>query len=435
MQPLTTRVAIIGAGPAGLSTAMALRERGFRDVTVFEKEDVVGGKCHSFRHEGRVYDLGANLTTPRYRSIRALAAKLGMTLRKVPERRIVTLGAEQFASLADANLIERLVVRGGASMYARMRHLTGIDRPGYVGLRDAVEQPFDHWLQKHGLGVFRELFEVLFIAYGYGKMGDLPAAYALKFFDRTHIQASVDVVLGRDVPFTMDFAEGFQELWERVDAHYELGTLRGTDITAVRRSPRGVEIDYSRGGRAMSDRFDKLILACPTRAALRFLDTSSAEQRLFGHVRTNEYFVTVAQLANMPDISTYVYPYARRFTPGEPTVFYPPGHGDGDAGAAEDVFVFYAYGGPGVDVETVRANIRATVESPELGGRVERFLHTQHWDYFPHVDTHGMLSGFYDDVDAMQGTFHTYYVGELFAFTLVELIADHARHIVDRHFA
>lgn len=429
MVPLTTRIAVIGAGPAGLSTALALRDRGFRDVTVFEKEAVVGGKCHSFQHDGRVYDVGANLTTPRYKNIRALAAKLGMTLRKVKERRIVTLGSEHFESLADASLVERLVVRGGASLYARMRHLTGIDRPGYVGLRDGVEQPFEHWLQKHGLGMFRELFEVLFVAYGYGKMSDLPAAYALKFFDRTHIQASVDVVLGHDVPFTMDFAEGFEELWERVDARYEIGTRREANILAVRRSPKGVEIDVQQHGATTTERFDKIVLACPLQQALGFLDASPQEERLFAKIRTNTYHVTVAKLRDMPDLSTYVYPYARRFTPGQPTVFYPPIPGD------DDVFVFYAYGGPDVDVDTVRRNIVATVETPELGGRVESFLHTQTWNYFPHVDTHAMLSGFYDDVDAMQGAFHTYYVGELLAFTLVELIYDHARALIDRHFA
>jgi hypothetical protein len=431
--PLTTRVAIIGAGAAGLSAAMALKDRGFRDVTVFEREAVVGGKCRSFRHDGHVYDLGANLTTPRYRSIRSLAARLGMTTRKVADRRIVTIGAEQFETLADANVLERLMVRTGASVYTRMRHLTGVDRIGYRGLRDGVEQPFSRWLQRHGLGAFRELFEVLFVAYGYGQMGDLPAAYALKFFDPIHVAASVDTILGRDVPFTTDFVEGFQELWERVDRHYEIGTLRGAEVHAVRRSPQGVDVEFTHGGEKgeerRTERFDKLILACPFPQALSFLDASPAEQRLFGHIRTNEYYTTVAQVRDMPDLSTYVYPYARRFTPGQPTVFYPPVDGD------DDMFVFYAYGGDGVDEATVRGNIVEAVSAPELGGKVERFLHTERWRYFPHVDSPTMLAGFYDDFDAMQGEFHTYYVGEVLAFTLVELIHDHARQLVDRYFA
>jgi predicted NAD/FAD-dependent oxidoreductase len=432
--PLTTRVVVIGAGPAGLSAAMTLKERGFRDVTVLEREEHVGGKCRSFRYGDHVYDLGANLTTPRYHTIRALGDRLGMTRRKVADRRIVTLGAEQFRSLADSGVFERLAVRGGASLYARLRHLTGIDRHGYAGLRDGVEQPFSTWLQRHGLGMFRELFEVLFIAYGYGQMLELPAAYALKFFDRIHIQASVDTVLGEEVPFTMDFVEGFQELWERVDRAYELQTVRGAQIRAVRRSPRGVEVEYTQGEQVKIERFDKLVLACPLQDSLAFLDSSAVEERLFRQIVTNDYYVTVAQVRGMPDLSTYVYPYARRFTPGQPTVFYPPVRISSPEEPDDDIFVFYAYGGPGVDLRTVRENIAATVAAPELGGRVETFLHTQHWRYFPHVDSAAMQAGFYDDLEALQGEFHTYYTGELLSFTLVELVAEYSRSLVDRHF-
>jgi protoporphyrinogen/coproporphyrinogen III oxidase len=419
------RVAIIGGGPAGISAAMALSELGYRDVVVYEKEDRVGGKCKTFRHEGHVYDLGANLTTPRYEHIRPLAEALGMTLRKVQERRIVNVGAEQFESLADANVLEKLVVRGGASIYSTMRDLTGVGRIGYVGLRENVEQPFDDWLRRHGLGMFHELFEVLFVAYGYGGLGALPAAYALKFFDRVHMQASVDVVLGNDVPFTMDFVEGFQELWERVVRKYDLNVVRGVQVTRVRRGD-GVEVSYVRDGRERTDPFDAVILACPLQDTGAFLEWSPGEAELFPKISTNEYFTTVARLARMPELSTYVYPYARKLTPGQPTVFYPPVDDD------DGVFVFYAYGGPGIDVPQVRLNIVRTIS--ELGGQVREFLHTERWRYFPHVDAETMRGGFYDRLDALQGAQDTFYVGELLSFTLVELVHEHARHIVERFF-
>ena len=54
-----TKFCIVGAGAAGLSAARALREKGYKNITVFEKNNKAGGKCHTFEYEGRSYDLCA----------------------------------------------------------------------------------------------------------------------------------------------------------------------------------------------------------------------------------------------------------------------------------------------------------------------------------------------------------------------------------------
>jgi protoporphyrinogen oxidase len=51
------RIAVIGAGPAGLAAARALSERG-ADVDVFERDGMVGGLSRSFSLWGRTVDLG-----------------------------------------------------------------------------------------------------------------------------------------------------------------------------------------------------------------------------------------------------------------------------------------------------------------------------------------------------------------------------------------
>src|ERR1700744_4352473 len=51
------RIAIVGAGPGGLATAMLLAQRGFR-VQVFEKQDVIGGRNAEVRLGQYRFDLG-----------------------------------------------------------------------------------------------------------------------------------------------------------------------------------------------------------------------------------------------------------------------------------------------------------------------------------------------------------------------------------------
>jgi phytoene desaturase len=51
------KVAVIGAGPGGLSCAMLLASRGV-DVTVFEKEEVLGGRNAPISEKGFTFDTG-----------------------------------------------------------------------------------------------------------------------------------------------------------------------------------------------------------------------------------------------------------------------------------------------------------------------------------------------------------------------------------------
>ncbi|NEU58385.1 NAD(P)/FAD-dependent oxidoreductase [Halorussus sp. MSC15.2] len=54
-----TRIAVVGAGAAGLGVAYALRETD-AEVTVFERRESVGGRAATRRRDDCVYDVGAN---------------------------------------------------------------------------------------------------------------------------------------------------------------------------------------------------------------------------------------------------------------------------------------------------------------------------------------------------------------------------------------
>ena len=47
MSDINERICIVGAGPAGLTAAMYLEKKGYKNITVYEKSDRVGGKCYS----------------------------------------------------------------------------------------------------------------------------------------------------------------------------------------------------------------------------------------------------------------------------------------------------------------------------------------------------------------------------------------------------
>jgi len=58
------KIGIIGAGLAGLACGYELFKRGYEEITILEKEKVVGGRTVSEIHEGYRINLGAVLMTP-----------------------------------------------------------------------------------------------------------------------------------------------------------------------------------------------------------------------------------------------------------------------------------------------------------------------------------------------------------------------------------
>ncbi len=65
--PADLRVAVIGAGPAGLATGHELLARGFTNFTLYEATDAVGGTWHIHTYPGLACDVWAHSYTFSYR--------------------------------------------------------------------------------------------------------------------------------------------------------------------------------------------------------------------------------------------------------------------------------------------------------------------------------------------------------------------------------
>ena len=71
------RIVIVGAGPVGLGTAYRLRELGYSDFAVYERNSYVGGLAASFRDDaGFTYDIGGHVMFSHYRYFDDLVDRL-----------------------------------------------------------------------------------------------------------------------------------------------------------------------------------------------------------------------------------------------------------------------------------------------------------------------------------------------------------------------
>lgn len=452
-----SKVCIIGAGPAGITMARLLRERGYQ-VTVLEKTDRVGGMCKSFAFTEpgtgltRDFDIGANFITKDYREVRALADSLGFEL--------VTDTAfqnQQALSVATGAVVPATtIINAGYSklafVWAALKYLWLLWRyrgvvkaPGFLGVadHDDLMSDFSTWLDRHGLQPLRKVFMIPVTAFCYGELDQIATPYALKYIDASRFWSMLLTGLHFPQSWPKRVAKGFGNLWGAAAAELDVETQ--TSVTRVERSPGRVTVTSEHGGLEQTRVFDTLVLAMPFDQALSFLDASEAEQRLFGNgaIIYNDFRLNAARVPDFPyDVVLEIerghddrgaYPAK----PGHPWIF-------GKQWTDSELLLFYApvpHGTSQAEVERLAEHDCGLACKTGGNGSWQGLVRSQQWpEYFPHVTPADMAGfadtgeGWYDLVESMQGTQNTYYVNGVMAFGLVETIMRYCRALVEARF-
>ncbi|MET9870451.1 FAD/NAD(P)-binding protein, partial [Streptomyces sp. NPDC006386] len=132
-------VAVVGAGMAGLTTAHELRRAGLK-VRVFEEQEHVGGRMHSFRQDGYIIDEGAEqISDQGYRATWELLARLGVPDHDVP--RIGRSIGVWRAGRAHPGVADRSAVLTGAGLSPRARFDLARLLPAGLRRRSAGRHP------------------------------------------------------------------------------------------------------------------------------------------------------------------------------------------------------------------------------------------------------------------------------------------------------
>ena len=214
------KIAIIGAGPAGLSAGMYLEQKGYENYTILERNDHVGGKCHSPHYNGRRYEMGAIMGVPSYYAVHDVEEFCGIThdgpklnrnykdkhgkviepfnpkanILRAPHLLKMKNQMKKFAELLETKYKgydvngHRGVAQGRYDGYAVTpgREKVSGENPN---LKD-LALPFKDFCKLNGVDLVQEIWIGPFTSFGYGYFDEIPAAYVLKYLD-FQTQASV----------------------------------------------------------------------------------------------------------------------------------------------------------------------------------------------------------------------------------------------------
>ncbi len=424
--PRNARIAVIGAGAAGLTAAHTLKQLGYPHVTVYEKAAAPGGKVLTDPSLGVNIELGAVFATEDYELTLQFATEVGVPATRVEfdEQILDEDGALVPALQFSTRKYGQAQLQSAVERYKELSDKYRMtERRGFAGLPPELHMPFAEFAEKHKIVPIADLARCQAVAYGLPYYETVPAMYYLK---------ALDVVLkigptGIRRPIYFRFPAGYQEIWVRLakqhDVHYS------SEVTAVQRSTwaGGTKIEMKVNGEQKV--YDYVIIATPPSATKRFLEMNAEERDLLNQVVSCNYHVTVATVEGVADERRNVLPYAHT----RPDAI---GHANTWWGPDPVQPVFAAWQNVAwSQTEDEARQLLASDFAAFGGGTMQRVLLHRAWDNFAHVETAALDAGFYERFEALQGKDGILYATGLLALESVECTARYARDLVSQFFA
>ncbi|KAF2833004.1 FAD/NAD(P)-binding domain-containing protein [Ophiobolus disseminans] len=444
-------VCIIGAGPAGLSAAGRLEDKGIKAM-IFDEQEEVGGKCQAWYDEAGIFHpLGAaffsNATYPEFIKI-----------------------------LNESNVaIEPFKLAGAREMY-RYNYTDGLielnpaptpqffaavssEIPRYVALWNQRFRPISttnykngtpdeftvsgsEWFRNNNFTALPILLVNPVALYGYGDINIVPALYILQYFTPDILTAFIGL---HNVYYT-DFHKIFNEYAKSKLCKTPI--LTSAEVRCVDRSGDNPVVTYTKPeGNYVSwnkQECSSVIFAFPpsiTALERAGLDLTEEEYDTFHNVTTHQYYSSAVEL-NLPFGVSYI---ANTTSPAVP----PPNEGEPVAvlhlSETSNVSVAWSWGPYEslteeaarlilVDsLSKVNKDPRNATQAPEplTNSDVKAF---RKWDYFPHFGPDALRSGAYAKLNNLQGCKKTYFASGLSGMEIVEWAIRSGQDVVDTYF-
>ena len=402
------RVAVVGAGPAGLSAALTLQDIG-HDVVVYEKRPRVGGKCLSVPTRSMRADMGAIAVAPGSK-VAALAGRMG--------RPLIEFNHDEYPSLARLDLKPVFrnsweLARVAVDLLRFEHHYHDWRRRDVRGEGAQLEDRVSllEYLEMKKLSRLSPILRAFLSGYGYGFSETTPASYFLAYYD---VPRPILLRIKKRC-FTID--GGYDALWRDVAARLNV-RLSSSVTSIIRGEPCIVETDLG------TEKFDKIVFACPPDELKMCLDSSGEERDLLDRVNFVSYHSLAFEGRGLPGCCVHLPDWCRPEQAGRPMLWYRPR----DA----DFCQTWSIAPTEMTKETVERCIRDS--ATELGADIGVTISHRAWRYFPHFPLEASAAGARQQVRSWQGRRNSFFVGEIFSFASAEHVVGHAQALMREFF-
>jgi len=470
MTNIDERICIIGGGPAGISAAMYLQFKGYRNYRIYEKLNKVGGKSYSpkimVNGEERSFETGAIMGAITYHAVHEVEKFGGVGHYDGPNMRrmyrdssgqeIYPFDIKKNPSLKKTKDLIKLKQQMKKLVEIMNTKYKGYDCYGHrgiaqgkyqglsKGLDDALLQiegvnpnlkdlalPFSEFCKLNGVEEVMKIWIGPYTSFGYGFFDEIPAAYVMKYLDTTTAIEFVNMRL-------WTWKDGTQSIYEAANKKLINPAILNTEVVKVERPAEGeegtIKVTLKDKDGVRVEEFDKLIVTTPLDWFANYADAREEEKELFSKIIHEKYvdFIATFEKNEGPTISGYIFDNMVPERLGHAMVYY---HRWEDLGGDCPCVVYALRNHMGSKDADYDYTINAMLDDMRLCGfKVKERLFEQETYYCPHVSPEDYAAGWYDRLEEMQGKQNTYYAGEIISFGDMEDTCAASRDLIGRFF-
>lgn len=449
--PFSAKICIIGAGPAGLSHAHYLRKAGYFNVDILEINSEVGGKSHTVNFNNRSFDMGANYLTPDYTHVMEMAREVGAKMyhEKSPISFNPATGKFKplFKAVLEGTNLFAFIISSLRYLFIRWKLNKVLPFAGNMGLaeRDDLMVSFDEWLDNNRLGNLKKIFSIPTTMMGYGALKEIPAPYVLRYIGIGTFRTMLLFGARLSIAYPKRFVEGFQRFWQRIS--WSLNITTSVLIKEIKREKGKVRIKYDHSEmqgigqniESFDAEYDYLVLSCPLNLETLqpFLDIRENEKTMFSpeKVKYRTFGITLVEDVKRQPYKWrvfHIFPLAKINSPSIFAHQFP-------SNPAYEIYTPMSNFKNENDPKEMEEKVKEIEEKAKdiitsLKGEMKEVLHYDIWKYFYHVELQDFKSGYYDQLEEMQGQENTFYNMGLNSFELIEPITRYSKYLVSKYY-
>jgi phytoene dehydrogenase-like protein len=465
------RICIVGGGPAGLSSALYLNRKGFKNITILEKNEAVGGKALTVELKDsngivKNYELGAEYITYTYDHIFDLCKLLNEKTSLAASIQIINKTGKnpRFLDPAKVEPFYKIVFAAIKYLWFGFRYRKAINSPNNLGLtkHKLLTMSLKDFEEEYNLTSLRAFF--LNVGFGYNLDPEFPVIFVYRMLKpklMLRIMGSYIPIIKHlfKRPIASIAENGTQGLFKKLAAYLE--RAQGKQMVFTNHKVTKIERDNTKelGGIKVTindleeKEFDILIFSLTPSFMLKMMEgnqLSPKETNLFNKFKFHTYYVSMLGTLNKGDNPLPAYYYNNIFPdikdgkPEPEPVQFSKRWDDTNLiarGYNWKLADIFNTNDPEKKKEAevvFKQFMKDRMETPDfeyLNPSESYPTVDKYWGtYFPHVSIDEVQKGFYDEFETLQGENNTYFAGSSMTFEMMESTVAYSQYLINKYF-